>query len=225
MKIAVLGTGSVGRTIAGRLAELGHDVVIGTRDPAATLARTAPDGMGNPPYAAWAGEHADVALDTFAAAAATAELVVNASSGVAALDVLAGAGAENLAGKVLLDIANPLDFSAGFPPTLSVKDTDSLGEQIQRTYPDVRVVKSLNTLTADLMAHPDHLPEASTVFVSGEDAEAKATVTELLRSFGHQDVIDLGGIETARGTEMLLPVWLRLMGALGTAQFNFKIVR
>jgi predicted dinucleotide-binding enzyme len=225
MKIAVLGTGSVGRTIAGRLAELGHDVVIGTRDPAATLARTEPDGMGNPPYAAWAGEHADVALDTFAAAAATAELVVNASSGMAALDVLAGAGAENLAGKVLLDIANPLDFSAGFPPTLSVKDTDSLGEQIQRTYPDVRVVKSLNTLTADLMAHPDHLPEASTVFVSGEDAEAKATVAELLRSFGHQDVIDLGGIETARGTEMLLPVWLRLMGALGTAQFNFKIVR
>jgi len=225
MNIAVIGTGMVGQALAGRLVELGHDVVTGTRDPQATLARTEPDGMGNPPYAAWAGEHADVALDTFAAAAATAELVVNASSGMAALDVLAGAGAENLAGKVLLDIANPLDFSAGFPPTLSVKDTDSLGEQIQRTYPDVRVVKSLNTLTADLMAHPDHLPEASTVFVSGEDAEAKATVAELLRSFGHQDVIDLGGIETARGTEMLLPVWLRLMGTLGTAQFNFKIVR
>jgi len=225
MKIAVLGTGSVGRTIAGRLAELGHDVVVGTRDPAATLARTEPDGMGNPPYAEWADQHADVALGTFADAAAAAELVVNASSGGAALDVLAGAGAENLSGKVLLDIANPLDFSAGFPPTLSVKDTDSLGEQIQRTYPDARVVKSLNTLTADLMAHPDHLAEPSTVFVSGEDAEAKATVVELLTSFGHRDVIDLGGIETARGTEMLLPVWLRLMGALGTAQFNFKIVR
>ena len=180
MKIAVLGTGSVGRTIAGRLAELGHDVVIGTRDPAATLARTEPDGMGNPPYAAWAGEHADVALAHLRRRRRpTAELVVNASSGAAALDVLAGAGAENLAGKVLLDIANPLDFSAGFPPTLAVKDTDSLGEQIQRAYPDVRVVKSLNTLTADLMAHPDHLAEASTVFVSGEDAEAKATVTEL----------------------------------------------
>ena len=106
--------------VVGLLQSFGHDVVIGTRDPAATLARTEPDGMGNPPYAAWAGDHADVALDTFAAAAATAELVVNASSGVAALDVLAGAGAENRAGKGLLDIANPLDFSAGFPPTLSV---------------------------------------------------------------------------------------------------------
>ena len=225
MNIAVLGTGMVGQAIAGRLDDLGHTVVVGTRDPEATLARTEPDQMGNAPFSSWHDAHPRIELATFADAAARAELVVNASSGAATLEVLGLAGADNLADKVLVDIANPLDFSAGFPPTLSVKDTDSLGEQIQRTYPDVRVVKSLNTLTADLMAHPDHLPEASTVFVSGEDAEAKATVTELLRSFGHQDVIDLGGIETARGTEMLLPVWLRLMGALGTAQFNFKIVR
>jgi 8-hydroxy-5-deazaflavin:NADPH oxidoreductase len=211
MHIAVLGTGSVGRTLAARLAELGHVVRLGTRDPSATRSRDD-----------WT-ELPGVELTSFADATADADLVVHAGSGAAALELLAAAG--DLAGKVLVDISNPLDFSAGFPPTLSVKDTDSLGEQIQRTYPDVRVVKSLNTLTADLMAHPDHLPEASTVFVSGEDAEAKATVTELLRSFGHQDVIDLGGIETARGTEMLLPVWLRLMGTLGTAQFNFKIVR
>jgi predicted dinucleotide-binding enzyme len=225
MNIAVLGTGMVGRAIAGRLDALGHSVVVGTRDPQATQARTETDGMGNPPFSAWHPQHPAVALATFAEAAAGAELVVNASSGEAALELLRLAGAENLAGKVLVDIANPLDFSAGFPPTLFVKDSDSLGEQIQRAFPEARVVKTLNTLNASLMVEPKTLGEVSTVFVSGDDPEAKATVTGLLQSFGHEDVIDLGGIETARGTEMLLPIWLRLMGTLGTPQFNFKIVR
>jgi hypothetical protein len=225
MKIAVLGTGTVGRTIAARLFGLGHEVVVGTRDPQATLARTEPDGMGNPPYADWAADHAGVSLATFADAAAAAELVVNATSGHGALPALEAAGADNLAGKIVLDISNPLDFSNGFPPTLFVKDTDSLGEQVQRAFPQARVVKTLNTLTAELMAHPKNLGQESSVFVSGNDAEAKAVVTELLESFGHTDVIDLGDISTARGTEMLLPVWLRLMGAFGTAAFNFKIVR
>jgi hypothetical protein len=221
MKYAVLGTGMVGRTVSARLAELGHDVVVGTRDPQATLART----DGDAPYAAWAAEHPDVSLATFADAAADAEVVIHAGSGLAALDLLARAGAEHLAGKVLVDISNPLDFSAGFPPTLFVKDTDSLGEQIQRAFPEARVVKTLNTLTADLMVRPDLLPETSSVFVSGDDAEAKAVATAMLTEFGHADVIDLGDLSTARGTEMLLPVWLRLMGSLGTATFNFKIVR
>lgn len=225
MNIAVLGTGMVGRAIAGRLYELSHSVVVGTRDPEATLARAEPDGMGNPPFSAWHADHEGVALASFADAAAGSELVVNASSGAAALDVLGLAGAHNLAGKVLLDIGNPLDFSNGFPPTLFVKDTDSLGEQIQRAFPESKVVKTLNTLTASLMVDPRSLGESSTIFVSGEDAQAKATVVSLLESFGHDDVIDLGGIETARGAEMLLPLWLRLMGALGTAQFNFKVVR
>jgi predicted dinucleotide-binding enzyme len=225
MDIAVLGTGMVGRALAGRLHDLGHAVVIGTRGPAATLARTEPDGMGNPPFSAWHGTHPDVPLATFAEAAAGAELVVNATSGAAALDVLGLARADNLAGKVVVDISNPLDFSHGFPPTLFVKDTDSLGEQIQRSFPDAKVVKTLNTLTASLMVDPKSLGESSTVFVSGDDADAKATVVTLLSSFGHDDVIDLGPLETARGTEMLLPVWLRLMGALGTATFNYRIVR
>ena len=225
MNIAVLGTGMVGQAIAGRLHDLGHSVVVGTRDPRATLARTEPDQMGNPPFSAWHGAHTGVELATFADAAARAELVVNASSGSATLEVLQQAGADNLAGKVLVDVANPLDFSAGFPPTLSVKDTDSLGEQVQRAFPQARVVKALNTLNASLMVEPRSLGQSSTVFVSGEDADAKATVGKLLESFGHDDVIDLGGLETARGTEMLLPIWLRLMGALGTAQFNFKVVR
>lgn len=225
MNIAVLGTGMVGQAIAGRLHELGHSVVIGTRDPQATLARTEPDQMGNPPFSAWHSAHPGVGLATFAAAAAGAELVVNASPGAATLDVLGLAGAANLADKVLVDIANPLDFSAGFPPTLSVKDTDSLGEQVQRAFPQTKVVKALNTLTASLMVEPKTLGEPSTVFVSGEDEAAKATVIGILESFGHDDVIDLGGIETARGTEMLLPLWLRLMGRLGTGRFNFKVVR
>ena len=225
MKIAVLGTGMVGQAIAARLSGQGHDVTIGTRDPQATLARTGPDGMGNPPFSAWAEDHAQVNLATLSEAAAGAELVVNATNGSGAMPALEQAGAENLAGKVLVDISNPLDFSKGFPPTLFVKDSDSLGEQIQRAFPETRVVKTLNTLNANLMVNPKELGPESSVFVSGDDEAAKATVSELLHSFGHTDVIDLGDITTARGTEMLLPVWLRLMGALATAAFNFKIVR
>ena len=225
MDIAVLGTGIVGQTVAGRLDELGHSVAIGTRDPQATAARVDSDQMGNPPFSTWHAAHPGVELTTFADAAAGATLVVNASSGTVALDVLGLAGADNLAGKVLLDISNPLDFSAGFPPTLFVKDTDSLAEQIQRAHPQAKVVKALNTLTAALMVDPGSLGQSSTVFVSGDDADAKAQVVELLESFGHDDVLDLGALETARGAEMLLPLWLRLMGALGTGQFNFKIVR
>ncbi len=226
MKIAVLGTGTVGRTLAGRAASLGHDVAIGTRDPQATLARTDTDAMGNAPYSAWQADHADVALLPFADAAAHGELVVNASSGGASLEVLRLAGAENLAGKVLVDVANPLDFSNGFPPSLSVKDTDSLAEQIQRAFPDAKVVKTLNTLNAALMVDPAELAGGDhTIFVSGDDAGAKATVTELLGSFGWKDIIDLGDLSTARGAEMLLPIWLRLMNTLGTPAFNFKIVR
>lgn len=226
MRIAVLGTGVVGRTLADKLADLGHEVSVGTRDVVATLARTEPDAMGTPAFATWAATHRGVSVETFADAAAGAELVVNASSGAASLGVLTAAGAENLAGKVLLDIANPLDFSAGMPPTLFVKDTDSLAEQIQRAFPQAKVVKALNTMTAALMVAPRELSDGDhTVFVSGDDADAKGRVTALLESFGHTDVIDLGDLSTARGTEMLLPIWLRLMGALGTPIFNVKIVR
>ncbi|MGC3864231.1 NADPH-dependent F420 reductase [Micromonospora chersina] len=217
MRIAVLGTGMVGRAIAARVAELGHDVTVGTRDVAATRAGDWSD---------WAGAHPGVDLAAHADATADAELVVNATSGDGALPALTAAGEENLAGKVLLDIANPLDFSKGFPPTLSVLNDDSLGERIQRAFPRTRVVKALNTLTADLMTHPRQLADGDhTVFVSGDDAEAKKVVTELLASFGHTDVIDLGDITTARGTEMLLPLWLRLYGGLGTPLFNIKVVR
>ncbi|GGH96721.1 NADPH-dependent F420 reductase [Arthrobacter liuii] len=198
---------------------------MGTRNPETMLARVEADAMGAPPFAAWAEQHPAIKVTSFADAAVGAELVVNATNGGASLDVLHQAAAENLDGKIILDIANPLDFSNGMPPTLFVKDTDSLGEQIQRAFPGARVVKTLNTMNADLMARPGQLSDPGSVFVSGNDAEAKAVVAGLLEDFGHRDVIDLGDITTARGTEMLLPVWLRLWGALGTPAFNFKIVR
>jgi 8-hydroxy-5-deazaflavin:NADPH oxidoreductase len=226
MKIAVLGTGMVGQALAGGLAELGHDVTVGTRDVEATLARTEPDAMGNPPYSAWAPAHAQVRIATVPDATAGAELIVNATSGSGSIAALTAAGTDNLDGKVLFDVANPLDGSKGFPPTLFVKDTDSLGEQIQAAFPELKVVKSLNTMTATLMANPGQVAGGDhSVFVSGNDADAKKTVIALLESLGHTDVIDLGDITTARGSEMLLPIWLRLMGALNTPMFNFKIVR
>ncbi|MFD9124608.1 NADPH-dependent F420 reductase [Kitasatospora sp. NPDC059571] len=225
MRYAILGTGMVGRTIAAKLAALGHEVVIGTRDPQTTLARTEADAMGTPPFARWQQDHPGIALATFADAAARADIVVNATSGAGALPALEAAGADNLNGKVLLDIANPLDFSRGMPPVLDPVNTDSLGEEIQRVFPDLRVVKTLNTMNCLLMVDPARVPGEHNVFVSGNDTDAKKAATELLVSFGwpEKDIIDLGDITTARGTEMLLPIWLRLWGALGHADFNFHI--
>jgi 8-hydroxy-5-deazaflavin:NADPH oxidoreductase len=226
MRFGVLGTGIVGKTIAGRLAGLGHEVKIGTRDPQETVSRTEPDRYGKPPYSAWQEEHPEVTLSTFAEAAAHGEMVVNATAGAVSLEALEQAGEESLNGKVLVYIANPLDFSQGMPPTLSVVNTDSLGEQIQRRFPEVKVVKTLNTINAYVMADPAQLAGADhSVFVSGDDTDAKAQVSELLRSFGWIDIIDLGDITTARGTEMMPPVWVRLFGALQKPLFNFKIVR
>ena len=226
MRLGVLGTGVVGKTITARLAGLEHEVMVGTRDPEATLSRTEPDQFGNPPFSDWQQEHPAVELGTFGEAAAYGEMVVNATSGVVSLEALEMAGEENLNGKILIDISNPLDFSQGMPPTLSVSNTDSLGEQIQRRFPEAKVVKTLHTMNAYLMVDPTQLAGADhTVFVSGDSAEAKEKVTDLLRRMGWTDIIDLGNITTARGTEMLLPIWLRLFGALQKSVFNFKIVR
>jgi predicted dinucleotide-binding enzyme len=226
VRFGILGTGVVGKTIAARLAGLGHEVMIGTRDPEETMSRTEPDRYGNPPFSAWHEEHPKVGLGTFAEAAAHGETVVNATAGAVSLEALEQAGGDNLSGKVLMDISNPLDFSRGMPPTLLVSNTDSLGEQIQRRFPEAKVVKTLHTMNAQLMVDPAQLGGGDhTVFVGGDDAEAKATVKDLLRSFGWSDIIDLGDITTARGTEMMLPVWVRLFGALQKPLFNFKLVR
>ncbi|MQY28878.1 NADPH-dependent F420 reductase [Nocardia aurantia] len=226
MQIAVIGTGFAGRTLAAGLADRGHDVVMGTRDVAETSARTEPDRMGNIGFAAWAENRPPIRLTTFAEAAAGAELVVNATAGHGSVDALTAVGASNLAGKVLWDIANPLDFGHGFPPVLFVKDTDSLAEQIQRKFPAANVVKALNTMFGDLFVHPEAVADGDhSVFVSGDSAEAKRTVTDLLASFGWTDIIDLGGLDSARATEMLVQIRLRLMNALGTPLTNLKAVR
>jgi len=226
MRFGVLGTGTVGRSIGSRLAELGHDVMVGTRDVDALLARTEPDAMGNEPFATWIKENPQVKLGDFAEAAAHGEVVVNATNGAGSVDALRMAGEANLHGKVLIDIANPLDFSQGMPPSLFVSNTDSLGEQIQRAFPDVSVVKALNTVNGFAMADPSLVSGGEhTIFVSGNDQQAKSRVTEILRSFGWRDIVDLGDITTARGTEMYLPLWLRLWGSLDTPMFNIKVVR
>ena len=195
MRVAVLGTGRVGQTLAGKLRELGHEAAVGSR--------TADKGDG-----------------TFAEVAGRAELIVNATAGEGSLAAIGSIAGDDRDGKVLLDVSNPLDFSAGFPPRLFVSNDDSLGEQIQREFPELRVVKSLHTVNASIMVDP-----VGTMFVAGDDDAAKAVVVGLLRELGWEDVVDLGGIEGARGTEMYLALWTRLYGALGDAQFNVALQR
>lgn len=216
MKLGVLGTGTVGQAIAGKLVALGHEVKMGSRSAT------------NEKAAAWVkAASRGASQGTFADAAAFGELVFNCTSGAGTLEAARAAGEANLRGKVLVDVSNSLDFSKGFPPTLFTGNTDSLGEQLQRALPDTKVVKSLNTVTANLMVDAGSLAGGEhDVFVSGDDAGAKARVSELLRDwFGWKHVVDLGDITTARGTESYVALWVRLYGALKTPQFNVRLVR
>jgi predicted dinucleotide-binding enzyme len=215
MKIAVLGTGSVGETIGTKIVQLGHEVRLGSRSA------THEKGL------AWVKATGDKAsLGTFADAAAFGELCFNCTSGSGSIPALSSAAA-GLAGKVVIDIANPLDFSKGFPPSLSSGNTDSLGEQAQRALPESNVVKALNHVTAGLMVDAGRVAGGDhDALICGNDAEAKARVTKILKEwFGWQRVLDLGDIAQARGMESYLALWVRLYGALGTADFNLKIMR
>jgi predicted dinucleotide-binding enzyme len=215
MRIAVLGTGVVGRTIGSKLVEIGHEVRMGSRR------------AGNDAAVAWAEEAGAAGEGSFGDAAGFGEIVFNCTAGGSSLDALAAAGEANLAGKVLIDVANPLDFSAGMPPTLSICNDDSLGERIQATFPEARVVKALNTVNSAVMVEPARVGGDHVVFVCGEDAGAKGEVEELLGSFGWpaERIVDLGGIAAARGTEMYLPLWLTLYGKLGSGDFNIALER
>jgi hypothetical protein len=214
MKVGVLGTGMVGRALATKLVELEHEVTMGSRSAEGGALQEWVDGTG--------GKGAG---GTFADAASAGELLFNCTAGGASLDALEAAGAGNLEGKVLVDVANPLDFSGGMPPTLSVCNDDSLGERIQAAFPKARVVKSLNTINARVMVDPGRVPGSHNVFVCGNDEGAKAEVATLLQAFGWpaEAITDLGDISAARGTEMYLPLWLRLMGALGGPDFNIEV--
>lgn len=227
MKIAVIGTGKVGRAFADRLAGLGHDVVIGTRDPQITLARTESDDKGTPPLEEWFAEHPDARLVTMSEAGAHGEVVINATAGANAITALELVGTENLAGKVLLDLSLPLDLSAGWPPRLSIANDDSLGEQIQRAFPLTRVVKSLNTVQYEIMLEPARLPGRHILFVSGNDSEAKEAARKLLNQFGWEDevILDLGDITTARATEMYSRLQFTIADYYGDYHMNIILVR
>jgi 8-hydroxy-5-deazaflavin:NADPH oxidoreductase len=202
-------------------------VVIGTRDVEQTLARSEPGAMGTPPFAEWQQANPDVRLVPFPEAGAHGELVVNATAGAGSPAALEAVGAADLTGKVLVELALPLDFSQGMPPQLTVANTDSLGEQIQRAFPDARVVKTLNTVAVPVMIAPARLPRRHTIFVAGDDMGAKETVKGLLGEFGWPEdaVVDLGGIRAAHGAEMYAELYFALVGVLDTFDFNIAIVR
>lgn len=215
MKISILGTGMVGHALASKLASLDHEVCMGGRSEDNERAK------------AWVEKTGGSASNgTFAAAAEHGEVIFNCTLGTASLEALEQATAEHLDGKVLIDVSNPLDFSQGMPPSLTVSNTDSLAERIQRAYPDARVVKALNTINASVMVNPGVLGDGEhATFLSGNDHEAKLVVRGILESFGWKQIVDLGDITTARGTEQYLPLWVRMMSALGTPTFNIKIVQ
>ena len=216
MNVGVLGTGMVGSAIASRLVGLGHEVRMGSRE------------AGNEKAREWAEEAGSKASEgTFADAAAFGELVFNCTAGEHSIAALERAGGANLAGKVLVDVANVLDFSGGRPPAVGVGTKDSLGEQIQRAFPVVKVVKALNTMNCDVMVDPTKVTGEHDVFICGEDSDAKAHVAGVLREFGWpaEHIVDLGGISAARGTELYVALWLNLWGVVGTGQFNIALVR
>ncbi|OIK06485.1 NADPH-dependent F420 reductase [Streptomyces monashensis] len=215
MRYGVLGTGEVGRTLAGKLVELGHEVTLGSR------------AKDNPVALEWAAGKGDRArAGTFAEAAAAAEVVVNAVGGPVALDALSAAGAEHLDGKVLVDVCNPLAFVDG-EARLDPVESDSVAERIQRAFPHARVVKTLNTVNVQVMVDPDRVPGAHNLFVSGDDAAAKEQVTALLGELGWpaERVVDLGGLRTARATEMYLLLWFTMYRNSGSADFNIEVRR
>ena len=213
MQIGILGSGITGQTIGTKLIQLGHEVMLGSRDDA------------NPPAVAWAKDAGQQALyGNFMNAAAFGEIVFNCTLGAASLQALEQAGADNLKDKILIDTSNPLDRSTDMW-TLTVCNTDSLGEQLQRAFPETKVVKTLNTVNANVMVDPAKLLERTHVFVSGDDIEAKAMVVRILRDwFGWKEIIDLGGIETSRSVEMYVLLWHSLRNAISSQRFNIKVV-
>jgi predicted dinucleotide-binding enzyme len=230
MKISVIGTGNVGQTFASRLTELGHEVMIGTRNVEEKLASTAKDMYGNPPFSEWIKSNPKVKLGSFEKAGSFGEMIINATLGGSSIAALRLAGIKNLSGKILIDVSNPLDYSKGMPPSLlpGLQNTNSLGEEIQRNFPEAKVVKTLNTMWCGLMVRPGLIMNGDhTNFISGNDTASKATARKLLYEFGWKDenILDLGDISAARATESVMVIWIRVWGAIQTGAFNFKLAR
>jgi 8-hydroxy-5-deazaflavin:NADPH oxidoreductase len=223
MKIGILGTGGVGKAFAARLTELGHEVMLGTRDAQATLSKKE-NGIVD-----LLNQNAKISLGSFSEASQFGEMIINVAKGSSAIDVIKLAGEKNISGKILIDITNPLDFSKGMPPSLipELSNTNSLGEEIQRMLPQAKVVKTLNTMWNGLMLNPKLVANGQHInYICGNDAEAKKKVRELLYQFGWEEknILDLGDITAARATEATLPIWLRVYGAKQSGAFNFQVV-
>lgn len=230
MKIAVIGTGIVGQTLALKLKELNHEIMIGTRNVSDKLADTKSDNQGNPPFSVWLKANDEIKLGTFEEAAKFGEMIINATNGSSSVSALTLAGKKNLADKVLIDISNPLDFSKGMPPSLlpGLNNTNSLGEEVQKTFSETMVVKTLNTMWCGLMVNPGLIGKGDHInFICGNRTDAKVSVKKLLNQLGWEDanIMDLGDITGARATESMLPIWLKVMNSLKSGAFNFKIVR
>jgi hypothetical protein len=226
-KIAILGTGTVGQTFAKRLAGLGYNVMVGTRNVSEKLSAPGKDGAKNA-FAEWHEANPTIKLGTFAETAEFADIILNTTKGLNSLDALKLAKEKNLEGKTLVDIANPLDFSKGMPPCLvpELSNTNSLAEEIQKTFPKTKVVKTLNTMWCGIMVDPSIIKGDHINYICGNDESAKTVVKSLLNEFGwkNDNIIDLGDLSAARGTEAVLPVWLRIYGAKKSGAFNFNIV-
>ena len=225
MKVGILGTGGAGRALTEGFAAAGHDVVIGTRDVAALLARTEPDQMGRPPFSAWSSEHTEVRVASFAEAGAHGDLLVNATLGTGSIDALRAAAAGDVDARIVIDASNPLEFSGG-SAGLFVGLDDSLAERIQREFPATRVVKAWNTMTAALMTNPDLVAGGDhSIPICGDDEDARREVARLLEDFGWRGVVDLGDLTAARAMETYLLLWLRLCTAFDTPMVNIKVMR
>jgi hypothetical protein len=212
-RVGVLGSGEVGRRLAAGFSSRGHDVMIGTREP------------GKPELSEWlSGDGAGIKAGTFAEAAAHGELVVLAVLGNAAEDAIADAGPEHFAGKVVIDAMNPLDFSGGFPPKLSISGEDSLGERVQRAVPDAKVVKAFNTIGNQYFVDPSFSEGLPTMLIAGNDDDAKRTVGDIVADFGWPDAIDLGGIEGSRELEAICIAWVKIGGRRGAWDHGFKVL-
>jgi len=217
MKIAVLGTGMVGNALATKLVNIGHEIMMGSRSANSDAGQEWLRSVGG-----------KAQIGTFADAAAFGETVFDCTNGANSIAALRSAGAKNLRGKILIQVGNPLDTSKGMPPTLTVCNTDSLGEQVQREFPEVRVVKALNTVNCEIMIAPSRVPGDHDLFICGNDAAAKREVgARLSEWFGWKpgNIIDLGDITNSRGTEMFLALWVRLWGVVGNPHFNIHVVR
>jgi 8-hydroxy-5-deazaflavin:NADPH oxidoreductase len=212
-RVGVLGSGEVGRRLAAGFRSCDHDVMIGARDPA------------KPELREWlSGDGAGVTAGTFAQVAEHGELLVLAVLGNAAEDAIADAGAQNFGGKVVIDAMNPLDFSGGFPPKLSISGEDSLGERVQRALPDAKVVKAFNTIGSPYFVEPRFSEGKPTMLIAGDDDGAKRTVGGVLDDFGWSDVVDIGGIEGSRELEAICIAWVKIGGARGSWDHGFKLL-